>query len=144
MRKTMVSALTAAMVIGGSTLAMAAAPERETFELRCDNGETYTVEVNGNGDFTPGRAVDSTAVLIPVSFGDFMFRAELPDGTIIEETFPGGDSKGKGNVAERNPRPTTTCTFEDTLVLEEEQDGFPAGTELTFGGTVTVHVAGGR
>ena len=142
MRKAMVvPAVTAALVLAGAPTAAAAPPERQTFELHCSNRETYTVEVNGNGSFTPGRVVGSTLVVIPVAFGDFLFRAELPDGTVIEDSEAGlVDRKGNGNVLERNPRETTACTFGETLVLEEAEDGFPAGTVLTFMGTVLVHI----
>ena len=101
--------------------------------------------VNGVGSFTPGRVVDSTQVLLPLSFGDFGFRAEVPGQPTFEEVVLGeAESKGKGNVAKRNPRPTTRCTFEASEVLEEAMEGFPAGTRLTFSGYVVVQIAGAR
>lgn len=130
--------------MGGGRQAAAAPPEPEIFHLVCDDGHTYDVVVNGNGAFTPGRVVGSTRVLVPTSFGEFSFAAVLPDGTVETETFPGEDPKGGGNVADRNPRPAVTCTFELTMLLEEEdpESGFPDGTLLTFGGEVTGFVTG--
>lgn len=140
------SAITAACLAVGTPAAMAAPPERQIFTLVCDNGQTFDVVVNGNGQFTPGRIVGSTGVLVPVSFGDFFFRAESPAGEeLAEGSFP-GSAKGGGNVAQRNPQPTVTCTFEETEVLEEfnEEFGLPAGTIVTFGGEVTGFITGRR
>jgi hypothetical protein len=111
--------------------------------LVCDNGDTFTVVVNGNGAFTPGRVVETNRVLVPVSCGGFTFRAVLPNGTVIEKSEP-GIAKGGGNVEARNPQPTVTCAFAVTEVLEQEQDGLPAGTEVTFGGEVTGCLTGPR
>jgi hypothetical protein len=142
MRRTLtVAAVATALVAGGAPLAAAAPPEREIIPLVCDDGQTFSVEVNGNGEFTPGRVVGTNQVLVPVSFGEFTFRAVLPDGTMIEDSEP-GSAKGGGNVQAHNPRPTVTCTFEITEVLEEEQDGLPTGTGVTFGGEVTGFLTG--
>jgi hypothetical protein len=48
-----VPAVAAAILGGGAQLASAAPPEQETVPLVCDNGDTFTVVVNGNGAFTP-------------------------------------------------------------------------------------------
>lgn len=142
MRKALAaSAAAAALVVGGATAATAVPPEPFVITLDCDNGQTYDVVVSGNGLFTPGRALDSTTVLIPISFGDFMFRAVLPDGTVQEITDP-GFAKGGGNVAARNPRPTTTCSFSDEFTIEEGDPFLPPGTVVTVTGTVTVMLTG--
>jgi hypothetical protein len=138
------SAITAACLAAGTPTALAAPPEPETFTLVCDDGQTIEIEVNGNGEFTPGRIVGSTSVLVPVSFGNFYFRAESPTGELLAEgEFP-GSAKGGGNVAQRNPRPMVTCVFEETEVLEEYDEEFdlPAGTIVTFGGSVTGMISG--
>jgi hypothetical protein len=139
------SAVTGALILTGTTPAVAAQPERETVELDCNSGETFEVVVNGNGDFSPGRVVGSTRVLIPIEFGDFTFTAVLPDGTVISESEPGA-LKGGGNVAGHHS-PTVTCTFQDSFTLVEpdpEFGGLPAGTIVTFGGTVTGFLTGHR
>lgn len=147
MRKAILAlALAAALISVGTAPALAAQPERETFELECSNGETFEVVVNGNGEFTPGRLVGSTRVLIPTAFDDFSFQAVLPNGTVTGGAEP-GSAKGGGNAAKGNPRPRLTCTFGDSFtVTAEDADefGFPAGTVITFSGEVTGFLTGRR
>lgn len=97
----------------------------------------------GNGDFTPARIVGSRQMLIPVSFGDFNFMAVLPDGTVFQDGEP-GIAKGGGAVEAHINKTLTTCTINETFTLEADDPefGFPAGTVLTFSGTVTVIIAG--
>ncbi len=142
-RMIIVACSTAAIVSGGATAATGSPPAPEVVDLTCSNGESYTVEVRGNGGFTPGHVVGSTGVLIPVAFGPFELTAELPDGTIIEQEDPLIERKGKGEAYGRQ-RQTVTCTYSDTETLTEEVDGFPAGTVITFSGTVTGLVRGMR
>ena len=60
-----------------------------------DNGDTFDVAVNGNGQFTPGRIVGDTAVLVRTSLGEFHIRAVPPDGTVaFDETEPGTTKAG--------------------------------------------------
>ena len=136
--------VSAALLVGAAAPAAAAPPERETFTLDCGGGLVVDVEVNGNGAFTPGRVVGDTAVILPTSFGDFVFRAVLPDGTVVEGSEPSLDVKGGGNVERRSPRPTVTCTFSERFVLEQDDPefGLPAGTEVTFSSTVTGFLTG--
>ncbi|MFZ5869607.1 MAG: hypothetical protein ACOYXW_03610 [Actinomycetota bacterium] len=142
-RKTVIAVLAGALVLSGASAATAAPPEREVIPLVCDNGETLDVVVNGMGEFTPGRVVGSNQVLVPISFGDFTFTAVPPGGGPVTDTFP-GSSKGGGNVEARNPRETITCTFEETFTLEEDDPelGLPAGTVVTFSGSVTGYLTG--
>ena len=144
MRTALLAPALAAALIATGTTALAAPPERETFELVCDNGETFEVEVNGNGAFTPARLLGSTRVLIPIALGDFSFTAVLPDGEVISGSQPGGEDKGGGNVARRSPRPTVTCDFSASYVLPEPDPEFelPAGTRVTFSGVVTGYLTG--
>jgi hypothetical protein len=139
----MVACTTALLMLGvGVPTAGAAAPERETFTLNC-NGETYTVAVNaGHGNFTPARIVGSRQMLIPTGF-DFNFMAVLPDGTVIQESEP-GVVKGGGAVDAHIDRTLITCTFSETLMLEADdpESGLPAGTVLTFSGTVIAFITG--
>ena len=132
---------TAALVVGSAATATAAPPEQEAIPLECSDGNTYEVVVNGNGAFTPGRLVGSTGVLVPTAFGETTFRAELPDGEVIEETEP-ASAKGGGNVTAHNPQETVTCTFSVTEELEADEDGLPAGTVITISGEVTGFLTG--
>ena len=136
------SAFAAGLVATGGGAANAAPPEPEVIPLVCDNGQSFDVRVNGNGAFTPGHIVGQTSVLVPIAFGDFFFRAELPSGEVIEDSFDEVDLKG--NVANRNPRDTVTCTFSETFTLTEDDPEFdlPAGTVVTNGGSVTGFLVG--
>jgi hypothetical protein len=144
LRTVFVTVGVALFVVGGSAPLAAAAPVQETVPLVCDNGDTFDVAVNGNGEFTPGRIVGDTAVLVPTSFGEFHFTAVLPDGTVaFDETEP-GTTKGGGNVEARSPLGLVTCSFEEseTLTEDDPESGLPAGTVLTFSSTVTGFIAG--
>jgi hypothetical protein len=132
-RAVMVSAVTAALVVGGAPLAAAAPPERETIPLVCDDGETYEVVVSGGGAFTPGRVVGTNQVLVPIAFGETVGTA--PDGTVVFTDPP--IAKGGGNVQARNPRETVECDFTTSFVLPEPVGDVPAGTLITVTGSVT-------
>src|SRR5688500_18115907 len=93
---------TRAVAAGTAMAALAAAPafgapEKETIPLECDNGNSYVIEVNGNGEFTSARDTASNSVFVPLSFGEFTGTITYPDGTV--ETLPPepGGAKGKGN-----------------------------------------------
>ena len=134
---------TAAATVLGAPAASAVAPaDRETFELDCGGGQTYVIAVNsGLGAFTPARVVGTNRMLIPIAFDDFVFTATPPGGETITGSEPGDV---KGSVAERSPRPQVTCTFGESYVLTEPDPefGLPAGTVVTFSGTVTAFLTG--
>jgi hypothetical protein len=102
-------------------------PKGEPIQVTCDDGATYWVTVNGNGAFTPGHDVDSTATLIPTSFGDVHFVITDSTGAVVDEfTDPAAD---KGSSTK--PRATSiSCTF----VIADTFDDPDLGT-LTFTGT---------
>jgi hypothetical protein len=102
------------------------APNAETIEITCDNGESYTVVVNGNGSFTPGHIVAGEGrVLIPVAF---TVEATDGDGNVIFSESIAKKGQMKGLVDD-----LFTCTFGETF---EEN-----GETFTFTGTVTVFSA---
>lgn len=107
-----------------------AAPVRETVPLVCDNGKTYTAEVNGNGNFTPARDVASNTVLVPLAFGDFSGTVTDSEGNVVDEFSDPGIAKGQSG---KNAKNTITCTFEFNETFTEE------GETYTFsgGGSVT-------
>lgn len=148
MRKTILGPVLAVVLIaGGVGPATAAPPEQEVISAVCDNGQTFDVVVNGNGgqSFLINNGPVESGVLVPIAFSDFGSRAVTPDGEVLlEETFPGEDLKGGGNVAQRNPRPTVTCTFAQSFTVSEDDPGFglPAGTVVTFSGAVTGFLVG--
>ena len=130
------AATAAALATAGITAGpAAAAPQKEVIPLDCGADGSYQVAVNGNGDFTPGNDTGSTTVVVPIAFENQRFVATAPDGTVLaDETDPG--RMAKGSVADRNPRTQVHCTFTLTFVLEQAEDGFPAGTSLSITGDV--------
>ena len=145
MKRLVAVAFSAALLAAIPSAANAVPKGGDTFELDCDNGQTYQVATNnGNGDWTPGFILGSQQRIIPTSFGDFHFLATAPDGTVLfDETEP-GNAKGGGHV--KVNRPSVNCSFEQSEVLTEAdpESGLPAGTTLTFGGSVTGFLTGHR
>lgn len=126
--------LTGLIAAGGLIAALAATPasadpKGDTFPVVCDNGKTYILTANGNGEFTPGHDTNSTAVLIPLSFGPFTGTATYPDGTSETFTEP-GSSKGRSG---KNARGTVNCTFTFSGADED-------GTTFMGSGSVTGYV----
>jgi len=135
-----VTCAAAALVVAGAATASAAPPGQEVIPLDCGTAGTFDIVTNGNGEFTPGRLVDSTQVIVPTAFGEITFTAVPPGGEpVVMTTDP--TEKGGGNVGPRN-RPSVTCTFDATQTLAEAQDGFPAGTVITISGEVTGFLTG--
>ncbi len=94
------------------------------FPLVCDNGQTYQVVVNGNGNFTPAHDVNSTSVFVPVSFGGTTVTS---GGTT--QTFP-GSTKGE---AARGNKNLVTCTFTITFTDPTTgQTGTSTGSVVGF------------
>lgn len=111
----------------------------DTFEVVCDNNVTYTLESNGNGEFTSARDVHSNAVLVPVSFGEFTGTITYPDRTVETFTEP-ASSKGQSAKGLKN---AVSCSF--TFTFESDgSDGLPAGTTFEGGGTAIVKVTPSR
>ncbi len=124
--------ITVAIVAGGFILGAFAAPasadprKGEVIPLTCDNGQQYTIVVNGNGAFTPGHVVDSTSVFVPLSFGPFTGTLTDANGKVVETFTEPGESKGQSGKRARN---TVTCSFTFT--------GTENGLTFTGSGTVT-------
>jgi hypothetical protein len=104
-------------------------PQGEGILLSCDNGVTYHISVNGNGDFSPGHDLATTTVLIPVAFGEFHGTLTDASGTVIDEfTDPAMTKGSSGNQARAT---TTSCTFTVDDTFEDPDLG-----------TVTIHGEG--
>ena len=87
------------------------------FPATCDNGQTVQFVVNGNGEFTPGHVLGSTAVFIPQAF-NITFQFTPPGGPTQTET----DTASKHNVH----GDLVTCSLDVTQT-------FPFGTVHVFG-----------
>jgi hypothetical protein len=87
-----------------------------TFPATCD-GQTVQFVVNGNGDFTPGHVVGSTAVFVLQSF-KFTFEFTPTGGETMSETKTGSKGNVHGDLV--------TCSFDVTQT-------FPEGAFHLFG-----------
>jgi hypothetical protein len=83
----------------------------------CDNGQSYQVVVNGNGEFTPAHDLASTSVFVPQSF-NLTFEFTPTGGETESET----DTSAKHNVHGN----LTTCSIDFTQT-------FPEGSFHLFG-----------
>lgn len=128
------AALGVASVIGMGTAG--ADPKGDTFDVVCDNGKTYTLVTNGNGEFTAAHDVNSNAVLVPVSFGEFTGTITFPDGTQVTFTDP---PVSKGQSA-KNAKNLVNCTFSFTEVSDGSDPEFPAGATFTGTGSALVRI----
>lgn len=142
MRTTALTAtLSTALLLTGAAAASAAPPDTPPLTVHCDDGMHYEILTSGNGTFTPGNIVGSTGVIVPVWFGDNLFTVVAPDGEVVE--MPGGDeAKGQGRVLENVRKDLVYCSFSETFTLEVEEEGFPAGSVVTFSGAVIGFVTG--
>jgi len=93
-----------------------------TFPAACD-GQTVQFTVSGNGDFTPGHVVGSTAVFV-LQAVDITFQFTLPGEPTQSET----TARSKGNVH----GDLVTCSFDVTQTFPED------GTFHLFGSATGV------
>ena len=79
-------------------------------DLTCDNGQSYQVAVNGDGEFTPAHVIGSSSVFIPQAF-NLTFSFTPPGGPTESET----DTSSKRNVHGN----LTTCSIDFTQETPE-------------------------
>ena len=133
----------AALIVAGLVIAssiasagaVSADPKGEVVPLVCDNGVTYQVAVNGNGEFSPGHDLASTSVLVPTAFGEFHGTVTDSAGNVVDEFTDPAITKGSSGDQARAT--TTTCTFTVTDTFQDPELG-----PLTFTaeGSVTAFV----
>jgi hypothetical protein len=69
------------------------------------------------------------------------FTVVTPDGqTYVMEGEE--EAKGNGQVMQRVRREMVYCTFSETFTLEVEEEGFPAGSTVTFSAAVIGFLTG--
>jgi len=127
-----------------STLLMGTAgadPKGNVFPITCDNGQSYDVAVNGNGEFSPAHDTASNATLVPVSFGPFTGTVRDLDGNVVESFTEPGASKGQSAKGLKN---AVTCSFSFTEVSDGSDPGFPAGYTFSGSGTAVVRITPNR
>jgi hypothetical protein len=114
------AALALAVFVPGASADPLNAKNSFAFPATCD-GQTVPFVVNGNGEFTPGHVVGSTAVFV-VEAVDITFEFTLPGGPTESET----DTASKSNVH----GDLVTCSFDVTQT-------FPEGGTVHLFGTAT-------
>jgi hypothetical protein len=114
-----------------------AASDKQTIPLVCDNGHSYSVEVNGNGDFTPARDLASTAVFVPDAFGPFTGEIRDAQGQLVDSFTDPATVKGSGKQ-----KTNITCTYTFSQVSDGSDPSFPAGYTFSGSGTVTGKITG--
>jgi hypothetical protein len=131
-----------ALVLGGTTSAVADPNPDEAFDLTCGS-TTYSVVGNGNGDWTPVHDSASSRTFVPTGFGDFTGTIYDENGAFVD-TFTEEGPTVKGSGARNQKGDIVSCTF----VFEDVSDGsdpeFPAGYSFVGTGEVTGFVPGGR
>lgn len=117
------------------------AKKAESVSITCDNGKTYDAVVNGNGAFTAAHDINSTAVLVPVSFGPFSGTTRDPAGTVVFTFTDPPMSKGKSATAVKN---LVTCNYTISVVSDGSDPMLPAGFTFTGTGSVVGKVTPGH
>jgi hypothetical protein len=112
-----VGALGALALVPGAMADPVNAKNALVIPASCDNGQSYSVAVNGNGEFTPGHVVDSTSVFIPQAF-NLTFQFTPTEGETESETDTGSKHNVHGDLV--------TCSIDFTQT-------FPEGTFHLFG-----------
>ncbi len=132
-------AVVAGMALMGGTASADPVNAKGSFvtDLVCDNSQTYTVVVNGNGNFTPAHDIDSNATLIPVAFGPFSGTIRDAQGNLVDTFTEPGTSKGQ---SAKGGKDLVTCTFTFTETSDGTDPEFPAGFTFTGTGTVLVKI----
>ena len=77
--------------------------------LVCDNGTTYQLILNGNGQFAPGHDSASNSIIVPTAFGPFHGVVTDADGNVLDEFTDPAVSKGNST---KDRGTSTECTFE--------------------------------
>jgi hypothetical protein len=128
-----IAVLGAGLAVGSAAADPVHAPHATIAMVDCGEAGTFQVVVNGNGRFTPAHDLNSTAVLIPFSFGPMTFTVRDAEGNVIFEATEPGRAKGRGTVPPgRRP---FTCSFSFSFPT-------PEGGTATGTGTVTGFISG--
>jgi hypothetical protein len=85
------------------------APGSFEVSLVCDNGSTYELVLNGNGEFAVGHDTASNSIVVPTSFGPFHGVITDDAGNVVEEFTDPALTKGSSTKVRAT---STSCTFE--------------------------------
>ncbi len=104
--------------------------------INCNNGQTYGAVTNGGGNtsrqvFAPAHDLNSTAVLIPISFGEATFSEHINGVLVDQETQPPA-RKGNARV------PANTMGVSCDYSFSQTQTDPNTGDVFRFSGSGTV------
>ncbi|HWC22231.1 MAG TPA: hypothetical protein VG502_08045 [Flexivirga sp.] len=102
------------------------APNSFPITLMCDDGSSYQVVSNGNGNWTPAHDLNGQTVLIPLAFGMQTFTVYDASGNIIDQESVPPSTKTAVNA---NKQATKSCTFSGSQTA-------PDGTRFEINGSV--------
>ncbi|MEI8406370.1 MULTISPECIES: hypothetical protein [unclassified Kribbella] len=104
--------LGAASVLGVGAIAGAdpgGSPRSFEVLLVCDNGESYELILNGNGEFAVGHDSASDSIIVPTAFGPFHGVLTDAAGNVVDEFTDPAVAKGNST---KDRGTSTECTFE--------------------------------
>ena len=104
--------------------------------ISCNNGHTYEAVTNGGGNaprqvFAPAHDLNSTAVLIPISFGESTFSVYM-NGVLVDHGTQPPVAKGNARV------PANTTGVSCDYSFEQSQTDPKTGDVFTVSGSGTV------
>ena len=126
------------LVVGGAS---ADPKSGGTVPLECDNGSSYVVNTNGNGEFTPGLVDGGTAVFVPVGFGEFTGTIRDASGAVVDTFTEPATSKGQ---SAKGVKDAVTCTFSFAEVSDGSDPEFPEGWSFEGSGSVVARLTPSR
>lgn len=136
-RAAAVVAVTVLGVLGGVGAASADpgnAPGTSEVPLVCNDGNSYTVIVNGRGAFTPGHDVGSNTILVPTMFGPFHgVVTQVSTGTVLDDFTEPAVAKGSSTKTRAT---SVSCTY--TIEQTGVDPAFPELGPLHFVGNGSV------
>jgi hypothetical protein len=105
-------------VVGTAAADPVNAPAAFVVPLVCDDGASYEVVVNGNGEFGVGHDLASNTILIPTAFGPFRGVITDDEGNVLDEFTEPPSTKGNSTKGRQT---SISCTFviDDTFTDPE-------------------------
>ena len=148
MRAAVMTALATGVAMSAAGSAAAAPKELFQVDLTCSDGKAYSVEGNGNGEFTPVRDRNGDAVFIPVGFGTFTGTITAPGGgesfTFTEEAYSKGSGEQKVDLTAASPSTRhrwTTATPSSPPERPSSGPGRSCSEDLALAARLPQHVA---
>jgi hypothetical protein len=139
---TLMLAATFSALVGTASADPSNAPNSLPVMITCNNGQTYEAVTNGGGNaprqnFAPAHDLNSTSVLVPISFGESTFSSYLNGVLVDQETQP---PAAKGNA--RVPANTTALSCDYSFAGSGTDPNTGDVFSFTGSGTVVGFISG--